>query len=236
MKLKTIFSFFLIVQTSCLGVIPSSKDELTPVTYRRSEDKEPAKHPFIKAFQDPKTNLYGFKDQNNQIIIQPIYRSAYDFTIHNVADVQYSTHNVTKGWYQINTMGERLTKRYIFDNGPDYYRSGLSRFQKNGKVGFINRKGEIVVKADYDHANPFVFVQPIALACKGCVIEKQGCCDYKVKGGKWSVINQKGEKVIPMEFTDLSSTPDRSFVMIKDKKRYKIFINNKTGKYEAIQQ
>jgi hypothetical protein len=235
MKLKTIFSFFLIVQTSCLGVSPSSKDDLTPVTYRRSEDKNPAKHPFIKAFQDPKTNLYGFKDQNNQIILQPMYGWAYDFTVDHVADVRDAVDN--SKWYQINLSGKKLTQRHVFDNGPDYYNSGLSRFEKNGKVGFINEKGEIVVDAKYDYADPFEYSSPITTVCEGCVVEKYKiCCDITVKGGKWTLINKKGEKVIPMEFTDKGGTDKGAMVMLKGKERYKIFINNKTGKYVAIQQ
>ena len=234
MNLKFILSVFLSAQTLCFGVSPSSKGDLILVTHAKNEDAHPAKHPFIKVFDDPKSGLFGFKDKNNKIILQPMYAWACDFTVDHVADVRDA---VDSKWYKINPAGKKLAQCYIFDNGPDYEHLGLSRFEKNGKVGFINRKGESVIEADYDYARPFLCSQPITFVCKGCVIEKLGCCDLKIKGGKWSIINKKGEKVIPIDFTDVSyDDRDRSPVMTKDKEKYKVFINNKTGAYQVVRQ
>jgi len=220
-------------------MIPPAHNDLIPFASTPSSleyDKEHEKHPFIRAFKDPKTKLYGFKDQNNTIIIQPMYGWAYDFTVHNVADVRDALDG--SKWYQINREGKKLTKRYIFDNGPDYYHLGLRRFERKGKVGFINQKGRIVIDAKYDYANSFMYTLPITAVCEGCVVEKyKVCCDIEVKGGKWSIINNRGEKVIPMEFTDFGpSDKDGALVMLKGKERYKIFFNTRTRQYQAIRQ
>ena len=234
----TLFAF-LTTQAHCFGVKDSSNTDLVPVVWASSEDgkeaeKKEANHPFIRSFQDPKTGLYGFKDQNNNIVLHPRYQGAYEFNIHNVADV-----NDKGKWFKINPLGERLITSYIFDNGPDYVRSGLSRFEKDGKIGFVNEKGDVVIKAKYDDANPFMFVQPVTLVRKGGVIERDkdaGCaCGDKIKGAKWGLINKKGETVIPMKFTDYKSE-DGALVMLKGKKRYKVFLNNKKGEYKAVKE
>ena len=58
---------------------------------------------------------------------------AWEFNIHNIADVKHSGK-----WYKINSSGKILTQSRETDNGPDYFYSGLSQFEKNGKIGFIN--------------------------------------------------------------------------------------------------
>ena len=42
-----------------------------------------------------------------------------------------------------------------FDNGPDYYSEGLRRINKNGKIGFANAEGDIVIEPKYDWTHPF---------------------------------------------------------------------------------
>ena len=41
------------------------------------------------------------------------------------------------------------------DNGPDYFKDGLARSRVDGKIGYIDRKLNLVVPATYDGAYPF---------------------------------------------------------------------------------
>lgn len=68
-----------------------------------------------------------------------------------------------------NRNGKVLYAPYLFDNGPDYLEEGLSRYVENGKIGFVNRYGEKVIKAQWDWVSPFEY--GIARACNGCFID-----------------------------------------------------------------
>jgi hypothetical protein len=55
----------------------------------------------------------------------------------------------------INAKGEVLFNLFIFDNGPDYFVEGLTRVKRNGKMGFANQYGQVVIPCQYDFAKPF---------------------------------------------------------------------------------
>lgn len=70
----------------------------------------------------------------------------------------------------------------------------LHSFKENGKVGFRNDKGEVVIPCQWLLATEFI--ADIAIV--------------KNTEGKWGVINQKGETVIPFLYAN-------PFIPIEDK-------------------
>ncbi|MFU0841052.1 MAG: WG repeat-containing protein [Burkholderia sp.] len=47
-------------------------------------------------------------------------------------------------------------KPYFFDNGPDPVREGMSRIvDENGRIGYVNAKGEVVIKPTFAFGMPF---------------------------------------------------------------------------------
>lgn len=48
-----------------------------------------------------------------------------------------------------------LYKVFYFDNGPDELKEGLFRVIRNGKIGFANKLGEIVIPCQFDCAYYF---------------------------------------------------------------------------------
>jgi len=44
---------------------------------------------------------------------------------------------------------------FLFDNGPDYFKEGLTRALRNGKMGYANKYGQVVIPCIYDFASPF---------------------------------------------------------------------------------
>lgn len=55
----------------------------------------------------------------------------------------------------INNKGKKLFEVFYFDNGPDYISDGLFRIIKNDKIGYANKKGDIMIQPMYDCAYPF---------------------------------------------------------------------------------
>ena len=81
-------------------------------------------------------------------------------------------------------------KALNFDNGPDYFSNGMARTERNGKIGFFDKKLSIVIEPRYDFAYPFK--NGISIVCLGCIRKKDGE-HTKIVGGKWGAINIKGE-------------------------------------------
>ena len=73
------------------------------------------------------------------------------------------------------------------------FREGLARVEKYGKYGYINKKGEEVVKVGkYDYVRYF---------SEGLALVRIG--DYET--GKYGFINKKGEEVVEPKYDDASS-------------------------------
>ena len=80
----------------------------------------------------------------------------------------------------------------VMDNAADSFHDGLVRIVRNGKYGFSNRRGQMVIPPIYDGAMPFENGR--AAVCKGCeskAVEPDG--EYHIfAGGVWFQINTKG--------------------------------------------
>jgi hypothetical protein len=80
------------------------------------------------------------------------------------------------------------------DNGADQFKNGLVRIKRNGKWGYADKKGEIIIKPGYDGAMPFD--NGVGKVCVGC-IEKCGensDCEYHFfNGGKWYYLDTHGK-------------------------------------------
>lgn len=97
--------------------------------------------------------------------------------------------------------GEILGETFWFDNGPDYFNNGVARFKKEGKVGLINKKGEIVLAPIYD------FIRPMnsgyAVVENNCVT-KQADDEHKiVECEKHGIVDSAGNIKIPVIYEDI---------------------------------
>lgn len=129
------------------------------------------------AFQDPKTELWGFKTKAGKVAIKPRYASIYPFRAGGIAAV---IDGKTPFAY-IDPSGKVLAKAYAFDNGPDYFQEGLARIVgADGKIGFIDDKGVIAISPRFDAAFQF---------CRGKVEVEQA--------GKKLVVDRTGAPVAP---------------------------------------
>jgi len=76
-------------------------------------------------------------------------------------------------WILIDKAGNVVLQGVVaVDNGPDYPSDNLIRFRKDGKWGYANTGGVMVIPAKYDGAMPFK--NGIASVCIGCKVKYSG--------------------------------------------------------------
>jgi hypothetical protein len=85
------------------------------------------------------------------------------------------------------------------DNGPDYFEDGLARSRVGGKIGYIDRKLNLVIPATYDGAYPFR--DGVAVVCTACTIVYDRTVSEGERswyeGGQWGRIDRSGRVVSP---------------------------------------
>lgn len=101
-------------------------------------------------FHEEATDLHGYWQCDGTAGLPARYVLAEDFTPGGIAAVMDHT-----GWHYIDRQGRFVLRPMIYDNGPDYFVEGLARFVEDGKMGFFDMSGRIIVPARYDFAFPF---------------------------------------------------------------------------------
>ena len=137
---------------------------------------------------------WGYKDGAGAVVIAPRYHSAGEFSDSGIAAVADEN-----GWAFINSKGAILVRPYVFDNGPDYFSEGLARFVVDGKFGFFDERGRVVIPHRFDFAEPFH--AGLAVFCEKCTREREGE-HAAVKGGKWGYVDRRGRVVIPAQYDE----------------------------------
>lgn len=185
-------------------------------------------------FTDAKNNLMGLKDRKGNVVVPARYKMVDSCNKFGICDVWINDGGQT--WCKINKYGKILRNSYLFDNGPDYFVAGLSRYVENGKLGFIDHKADAVIPARFDWASPFFFDAPVAVVCQGCKAAPdhgKGCCHSEIKGGKWGAIDRTGKIVIPLEFDRYTISKNNSVLFFKDSESYQMF-RAPDGGYAAV--
>jgi hypothetical protein len=141
-----------------------------------------------------KDGKWGYQDNAGKVVISPRYQIAREFSREGMAAVVDD-----QGWAYIDEAGRTVIRPLVLDNGPDYFRDGVARFSRNGKVGFFDARGKVVIQPVYAYAMPFS--EGRAVVCDGCAEIEQG--EHRsVKGGKWGFIDRRGQLVIPLRFSE----------------------------------
>lgn len=120
-----------------------------------------------------------------ELFIAPQYLKELSFDAHSLAAVD----SPKVGWMYVNRTGKVIISGVpVMDNGADWFHEGLVRIVRNGKYGFANRRGQIVIPPIYDGA--LNFDQGRAEVCQGCKSKTGG--EYHFAGGEWFQIDIKG--------------------------------------------
>jgi hypothetical protein len=94
-------------------------------------------------------------------------------------------------WALLDRDGRVVLRPLAFDNGPDPFSEGLARFREDGKVGFFDERGRVVLPARFDWAEPFKGGR--ARVCRGCREVRRGE-HAAVEGGAWSTVDRAGRE------------------------------------------
>jgi len=135
---------------------------------------------------------WGYRDAAGEVAISPRYVLADSFLAGGIAPVVDDT-----GWAYIDKRGSILLRPFTYDNGPDYFSEGLARFVEDGRFGFFDEAGRIVIAARFDFALPFH--EGLAAFCVGCWSVTDGEHTH-IEGGKWGYVDRSGRVVIPPTF------------------------------------
>ncbi|CAA7197234.1 hypothetical protein CHRY9293_03287 [Chryseobacterium potabilaquae] len=186
------FIFTLIMKKKLLAIL------LIPIL-SFSQKKEVLKY-FIS-----KDNLVGVKNQNGKIIIPAQFKIFSEIedgeliegeTIYFDGDKNGEKRQKNEWGYVYDKKGNFLYRPFFYDNGADYFSEGVRRFVKNGKVGFVDRNGIVVIKSEHDFVSPFNY--GYAEFCDGCDWEKTEDEHKAMVGRTWGMMNYRGEMVQPI--------------------------------------
>lgn len=136
----------------------------------------------------------GYKNKDGKIIVEPIYGFAHEFW-NGVGHVRIDNTDGTYTWKSIDINGNI----YEYDS-VDGFHYGLSSVSKDGKYGFINYNGELVVPLSYDKLHN--------------AYTKDGRSSYAIKDSKFVYLDLKNgfeevfEKYIPNNNSKYKRTID----------------------------
>lgn len=138
---------------------------------------------------DSTTDQYGYEDRSGKMAI-PFGKYSIIYT------ELFKTHAIVfkegEGFVAIDRSEKILYHIFPFDNGPDEPSEGLYRIIENGKIGYANMKGEIVIAPQFACARPFK--KGKAEVSVNCTTHKDGEHSFWVSE-EWYYINKKGKKL-----------------------------------------
>lgn len=101
-----------------------------------------------------------------------------------------------QGWIYVDAKGKVVIRGVAtLDNGPEDFHNGLVRVKKNGKWGYADKRGRLVIPTVYDGALPMS--KGKAEACKGCqeVCDDTACEHKRFAGGQWDLLRPSGKVI-----------------------------------------
>ncbi len=134
-------------------------------------------------------NSCGYINSRGDTIIPAgKYVFCYTDTFKNFAIVMDSTYRCIG----IDRNENELYEVKWFDNGPDPLSEGLFRIIKNGRTGYANKDGEIVIPPQFECTTPFKNGK--AKVSYDCQFVKEG--EYtRMKSKHWIYIDKSGNTI-----------------------------------------
>jgi hypothetical protein len=158
---------------------------------------------------NPNDSLLGVQDAHGNIIIPARYnywlnsmnsKEPIEDSIIFFSASSFSSQKISTSWGDAyDRKGNLLFHPMFYDNGPDFFKEEYVRCVKNDKVGYVNRKGEIVIEPQWDWATQFNY--GYAFVCNGCTLSFEHDSEHPEviypASKDFYYINKKGEKIIP---------------------------------------
>lgn len=95
----------------------------------------------------------------------------------------------------IDPAGNRLYEIYWFDNGPDYVEDGLFRILRNGRMGFADTTGRVVIEPQFACATPFAEGKAkVTFECE-LVSDSSGDDHRRMESDRWFFVDRGGKEI-----------------------------------------
>lgn len=131
---------------------------------------------------------FAFVDKRNDTIIPTgKYFATWTDTLKTFAIVSNNSEMIG-----IDRNENLLFSVFSFDNGPDYVVEGLFRVMRNGKIGYANKQGKVVIPCQFDCA--YYFEDGKAKVSNNCKRIKDG--EYhRWISDDWYYIDKQGNRI-----------------------------------------
>jgi hypothetical protein len=151
-----------------------------------------AVEPIQRLFPFRDTAGWGYIDREGKVVVAPQYRQAQDFSdgLGQVTIASGSTSFVDATGAVVLELGNQFPILQDFSEGR-------AAFSIDGKWGYIDRRGKIVIAARYDKVQSFS--EGRAAVNLGATLKREFPRDY-LAGGKWGFVDASGKLVIPAEY------------------------------------
>ena len=114
----------------------------------------------------------------------------------HTSNVIIAVNEVHGGVFFVDSKGNRLFDKQF--EGVEPFSEGLARVKQNGKWGYVNLKGEVVIPCVYDWgmADRAEFSEGLACVRKNW---RYGYINDEGEQGRvWSIINKEGKVIVPV--------------------------------------
>ena len=145
-------------------------------------DEQGIPSPFVEK------GVWGYKYESGKMAVKPKYIVALDYTSQGLATAMDE-----EGWVYLDTKCNEIARCFEVGQLPDPFSDDRARIQSQGKIGFINSHGEILIPAQYDYAEPFENM--MSAFNMGGAIETRGI-KRVITGGKWGVMDLFGKTLV----------------------------------------
>lgn len=147
------------------------------------------KNKFLYAFYDDEAGTCGYTNERGDTVVAP---GTYQYCFTDTARYFAAVMDKNNKCIAIDKQGKFMYEIFFYDNGPDYISDGLFRIVVNGKIGYANEKGKIVIQPQYECTNPFENGKAeVSLKCQ---LIPEG--EYtRMESKEWFTINKKGQKL-----------------------------------------
>lgn len=199
MKMKynyVVYILALLIVSACRQYI---EREITDYKYYDTQDSDTISSDTLIAVTDEDYLQYGsrvaYVNFNGDTII-PFGLFAYfgtDTLIHFAIVLEQPNDTVFGRQIAIDRNQNILFDIVMFDNGPESFHDGLLRVLRNGKMGYANRFGQIVIPCIYDYAKWFENGQAeVTFKAKEYIDMEE---HRRVESDEWFKIDKKGNTI-----------------------------------------
>ena len=138
---------------------------------------------------------YGYRNLQGEIVI-PLgkYQQCFTDTFKNFAFV-YGDKLTNSKVIAIDRNEKILFEAYMFDNGPNWLEDSLFRIIRNGKIGYADVNGFIIIAPNYECADQFENgTARVALNCN--LVKSENDTEHtSMESDSWFYIDKKGIKI-----------------------------------------